>query len=58
MKTLKNQMAKAKKEKKEAEEEVRRMQKRLNEIIRKQAQEQKDREEYERLRAKFETNRK
>jgi predicted Fe-S protein YdhL (DUF1289 family) len=48
------ELEKAKKEKKEAEEEVRRKQKELNEILKKQAQEQKDREEYERLKAKFE----
>ena len=53
-----DELEKVKKEKKEEEEEIRQEQERLNEIIRKQAQEQKDREEYERLRAKFETNRK
>lgn len=48
------ELEKAKKEKKEAEEEVIRKQKELNEILKKQAQEQKEREEYERLKAKFE----
>lgn len=46
-------------EKKEKKEKaIALKQKKINEIIRKHAQEQKDREEYERLRAKFETNRK
>jgi hypothetical protein len=48
------ELEKAKREKKEAEEEERRMQKELNEMIKKRAQEQKEREEYERLKAKFE----
>lgn len=48
------ELEKAKKEKEEAEEEIRRKQKELNEILKKQAQEQKDREEYERLKKKFE----
>jgi len=53
-----DELEKVKKEKKEEEEEIRRKQERLKEIIRKQAQEQKEREEYERLRAKFESDRK
>lgn len=52
-----DELEKVKKEKKEEEEEIRQRQKKLNDIIRKQAQEQKDREEYERLRAKFEARR-
>ena len=48
------ELEKEKKKKKEAEEEERRMQKELNEMIKKRAQEQKEREEYERLKAKFE----
>ena len=39
---------------KKFEEETRRMQEELNETLRKKAQEQKEREEYERLKKKFE----
>lgn len=48
------ELEKAKRKKKEEEEEIRRKQKELKEILKNQAQEQKDREEYERLKAKFE----
>jgi len=48
------ELKKAKKEKKEEEEEIKRKQKELNEIFKRRAQEQKDRKEYERLKAKFE----
>ena len=48
------ELKRAKKEKKEAEEEARRKQEELNEMFRKKAQEHKDREEYERLKKKFE----
>lgn len=48
------ELKRVKKEKKEVEEEARRRQEELNEMFRKKAQERKDREEYERLKKKFE----
>lgn len=48
------ELEKAKRKKKEEEKEIKRKQKELNEIFKRRAQEQKDREEYERLKAKYE----
>jgi len=53
-----DELEKVKKEKKEEEKEIRRKQEKANKIAREEAQEQKDREEYERLKAKFEAKRK
>lgn len=48
------ELERVKKEKKEADEEARRRQEQLNEMFRKKALEHEEREEYERLKKKFE----